>query len=136
MLQYFHCPRHFIGDTINSYFSIASSTSVTIFQPFPANGHRLRTRSERSHRESIRIEWVPARLEYRAGEENFISPGDLCAGWKGPRLLERASLLAIITFRSQPVIKSAIRTSGLPAIKTTMDRHFVRRARKKVAPVK
>lgn len=44
------------------------------------------------------------------------------------------SLLAIITFWSQSVIKSAIRTSGLPAIKTTMDRHFVREARKKVTP--
>lgn len=43
-------------------------------------------------------------------------------------------MLAIITFWSQSVIKSAIRTSGLPAIKTTMDRHFVREARKKVTP--
>lgn len=43
-------------------------------------------------------------------------------------------MLAIITFRSQAVIKSAIRTSGLQAIKTTMDRHFVRQARKKVTP--
>lgn len=42
--------------------------------------------------------------------------------------------MAIITFWSQSVIKSAIRTSGLPAIKTTMDRHFVREARKKVTP--
>lgn len=43
-------------------------------------------------------------------------------------------MLAIITFWIQPVIKSAIRTSGLPAIRTTMDRHFVRQARKKVTP--
>lgn len=54
---------------------------------------------------------------------------------KGPGS-SKHSLLAIITFWSQAVIKSAITTSGLPAIKTTMDRHFVRQARKKGRPVK
>jgi len=69
-------------------------------------------------------------LKYRWNKK-FYFDSDLSVWLKGSRALEY-SLLAIITFWRQVVIKSAIRTSGLPPIKTTTDRHFVRRARKKV----
>lgn len=71
-------------------------------------------------------------LKYRWNKK-FYFDSDLSVWLKGSRALEY-SLLAIITFWRQVVIKSAIRTSGLPPIKTTTDRHFVRRARKKVVP--
>lgn len=71
-------------------------------------------------------------LKYRWNKK-FYFDSDLSVWLKGSRALEY-SLLAIITFWRQVVIKSAIRTSGLPPIKTTMDRHFVRRARKKDVP--
>lgn len=71
-------------------------------------------------------------LKYRWNKK-FYFDSDLSVWLKGSRALEY-SLLAIITFWRQVVIKSAIRMSGLPPIKTTTDRHFVRRARKKVVP--
>lgn len=69
-------------------------------------------------------------LKYRWNKK-FYFDSDLSVWLKGSRALEY-SLLAIITFWRQVVIKCAIRTSGLPPIKTTADRHFVRRTRKKV----
>lgn len=69
-------------------------------------------------------------LKYRWNKK-FYFDSDLSVWLKGSRALEY-SLLAIITFWRQVVIKCAIRTSGLPPIKTTTDRHFVRRARKKL----
>lgn len=100
----------------------------------------IKDRSLNRKIKSVEEQRGAASLEISLDQENFISTMICAAELKGPGGggakggSSRYSLLAIITFWSQSVIKSAIRTSGLPAIKTTMDRHFVREARKKVTP--